>query len=158
MHHTEPYHGRSLLLNSYGCHQNVGNLLCRGLKEFVELNCFANRNLSTFTLNGWKRWWTEREQHRRWWTTKAGRVLRAEEEQISKESRSERKKESLRIEETVNLTTKLKSLLFVIMHSHKRGSPHQKDVVLIRKTMIKYGSYSMMAETSMRYPSRKRTQ
>jgi hypothetical protein len=70
----------------------------------------------------------------------------------------EYQKGSLRIEETVNLTTKLKSLLFVIMHSHKKGSPHQKDVVLIRKTMIKYGSYSMMAETSMRYPSRKRTQ
>ena len=59
---------------------------------------------------------------RRWWTAKADRVLQAEEEHISKESRSDRKKESLRIEETVNLTTKSKSLLFVIMHSHRRGS------------------------------------
>jgi hypothetical protein len=51
MHHTEPYHDRSLLLNTYGCHQNVGNLRCRGLKEFAELNFLANRNLSTFTCH-----------------------------------------------------------------------------------------------------------
>ena len=63
MHHTKPYHGRSLLLITYGCHQNVGNLRCRGLKEFAELNFLANRNLSTFTCHEWKRWWTEREQH-----------------------------------------------------------------------------------------------
>jgi len=123
MHHTNPYHGRYVLLISYGCHENVGILLCRGLKEFVELNFFSNWNLSTFTYHEWKRWWTECEQHKRWWKAKAVWVLRAEEEQISKESRSERKKESLRIEETVNLTTKSKSLLFVIMHSHRRGSP-----------------------------------
>jgi hypothetical protein len=73
-----------------------------------------------------------------WWTTKAGRVLRAEEEKISKESQPKTKKESLRIKETVNLTTKSKSLLFVIMHFHRIAPPHQKDVGLIRKTMIKY--------------------
>ena len=51
MHHMEPYHGRSLLLITYGCHQNVGNLCCRGLKEFAELNFLANLNLSTFTCH-----------------------------------------------------------------------------------------------------------
>jgi hypothetical protein len=63
MHHAEHYHGRSLLLITYGWHQNVGNLGCRGLKEFEELNLLANRNLSTFTCHQWKRWWIEREKH-----------------------------------------------------------------------------------------------
>ena len=185
MHHTEPYHGRSLLLNTYGCHQNVGNLRCRGLKEFAELNFSVKRNLSTFTcheqhsegggqsasstakvveeyaaisfeekdllIHAFSRYasygalsrqisstcylWMlpkcrqssfqrvervcgveflsqpkpfdlhlrrvktmvnrARATQRRWWTDKVGRVLRAQEEQISNDSRSERKKESL---------------------------------------------------------------
>jgi hypothetical protein len=89
---------------------------------------------------------------------KAGRVLRAEEEKISEESQSKMKKESLRIEQTVNLITKSKSLLFIIMHCHKIDPPHQKDTGLIRKMMIKYGSYSKMVEPSIKHLSRKRTQ
>jgi hypothetical protein len=64
---------------------------------------------------------------------KAGRVLRAEEENISEESQSKMKKESLRIEQTVNLITKSKSLLFIIMHCHKIDPPHKKDMWAYKK-------------------------
>jgi hypothetical protein len=65
MHHMEPYHGRSLLLNTYGCHQNVGNLCCRGLKEFAEFEFLIQPKPFDLHLPRatQRRWWTEREQH-----------------------------------------------------------------------------------------------